>query len=171
MNRKRFWNIALTVSVLIVVVIGVSLLVGVRYATVRSGSMAPDINAGDVVVITPTSAADIHINDVVAFHPPGSSIMICHRVIAIDLVGGFVQTKGDANEGPDWFVVPISDISGKVSTHIPILGYLVSYEFSLYGIGTTIMWVGIVLACGEVIRKDVENETKENEKEEAGGTA
>jgi signal peptidase len=173
MNRKRLWNIALAISVIIVVTIGASLLVGVRYATVRSASMAPDINTGDVVILTPTNAADIHVNDVVAFHPPGSSILICHRVIAIDLDGGYVQTKGDANEAPDWFVVPLNEIQGKVVSHIPYLGYLVSYEFSIYGIGTTIMWVGIVLVIGELIKKDVddEGEEKERDKEEVGGTA
>jgi hypothetical protein len=66
-------------------------------------------------------------------------------------------------------VVPITEIEGKVSAHIPYLGFLVSYGFSLYGIGITIMWIAIALLCGEVIRNDVKKD--ETEQEETGGAA
>jgi signal peptidase I len=166
-NKKRYWNIALVASVAIVAIIAITLIAGVQYATVRSGSMAPAINVGDVVLITPTDVSTIQVNDVVAFHPPGSSILVCHRVVAINADAGYLQTKGDANEDPDWFVVPFQNVVGKVSLDIPYLGYAVSYQTSVYGIGITIMWAAIIIFCSELIKKD-DNEDKEGE---AGGAA
>jgi signal peptidase I len=167
MNNKRMWNFALAASLLVASLIIVTLLAGVQYNTVRSGSMAPTIGVGDVVVVVPTSAADIKVNDVIAFRSPSSNVLICHRVISINQTAGYVQTKGDANEDPDYFVVTYDRIVGKVPLHIPYLGYLLSYATSLYGIGTTIMWLAIVLVCDELIK----DERKKKAKDETGGSA
>jgi signal peptidase len=167
MNRKRYWNIALACSVVIVAVIAITLIAGVQYATVRSGSMAPGINVGDIVLISPTSIGDIKVDDVIAFHPPGSSILVCHRVVSINAEAGYVQTKGDANEDPDGYVVPFSNIVGKVPMSIPFLGYVISYETSPYGIGISIMWIAIIIFCSELIKK----ENDDDKKGEAGGAA
>jgi signal peptidase len=165
MNKKRFWNLALAASVAVAALIVVSLLAGVQYNTVRSGSMAPAIGVGDVVVIIPSDGNDVQVGDVIAFKAPNSNALICHRVIAMNESAGFVQTKGDANEDPDWFVVPFDQILGKVSFHIPYLGYLESYVTSLYGMGTLIMWIAIILVCDELIKDE------KKKKDDAGGAA
>ena len=73
---------------------------------VRSGSMAPTVVAGDVVVTSPITDQPVHPGQVIAFRdldrraPDGSRETVIHRVVA-DLGDGTYTTAGDANQSPD----------------------------------------------------------------------
>jgi signal peptidase len=153
MRKKAMGNVALVVLAAFAVLIALTLLSGFQYNTVRSGSMAPAINVGDVVVTAPVDAGDIKVGDVISFHSPNGGVLICHRVISVDRTAGFVQTKGDANEDPDWFTVPYSKVTGRVVADVPLLGFVLSFLTSMYGIGVTVMWAMIFLLCDDVLKR------------------
>jgi len=87
---------------------------------VKSGSMRPVIEVGDIIIVLPVNPADIKADpvngDVIVFYRPGekgsSNSIIVHRAIA-RVAGGFV-TKGDANSAPDyWSPVPEDHVIGR----------------------------------------------------------
>jgi len=64
--------------------------------------------------------------DIISFRLPGIDTPICHRVIDIIETdeGLFFQTKGDANEEPDPYLVSVQDVTGKAVFYTPYVGYL-----------------------------------------------
>jgi signal peptidase I len=95
--------------------------------TVRSGSMVPTINVGDLIVVRGTPASDIQVSDIIVFHQPGStSTLIVHRVIGIQIEGGeiFFSTKGDHNGVADPWQVPQDGLVGKVIANYAIIGWI-----------------------------------------------
>jgi signal peptidase len=103
---------------------------GWQFAAVLSGSMEPVYNVGGLVVIKPVDNATLKTGDVISFNLPGIDTPICHRIIDIRYLGKqeLFQTKGDANEEPDWDMVPISDVKGKVVFFTPYVGRLVEIK-------------------------------------------
>ncbi len=71
---------------------------------VRSGSMAPTIPVGALVIATAAQADDLKVGDVIVFERPDHpGTMVVHRIHAVEhtAVGKAFITKGDANAGPD----------------------------------------------------------------------
>src|SRR6476659_6643659 len=73
---------------------------GYRTLTMLTGSMAPQINPGDVTIVTPINTADITPGMIITYHiPVGDHALISHRVLSVthDAAGAVtIQTKGDA---------------------------------------------------------------------------
>ena len=101
----------------------------VKARVVLTGSMAPTIKAGDVVILIPTAHRTPKIGDVVAYTGrrfDGSSVgTFTHRIIDGDPVNGFT-VKGDANPSPDVQKPKAADISGIVIFGIPFIGHLLT---------------------------------------------
>ena len=101
----------------------------VKARVVLTGSMAPTIKAGDVVILVPTKHKSPKIGDVVAYTGrrfDGSSVgVFTHRIIDGDPVKGFT-VKGDANPSPDVQKPTLADISGIVVFGIPFIGHLLT---------------------------------------------
>jgi signal peptidase len=110
---------------------------GWRVDAVLSGSMEPELKVGSVVVTRPVQAEEISTGDVITFRSPISDLPIVHRVVATE-DGSSFETKGDANEIADPFVVSAQDVVGKVCFHIPFLGYVANFVKTP---------LGILLAC------------------------
>jgi signal peptidase I len=77
-----------------------------RVVPLLSGSMAPEIDTGDAVILVPVPRGELELNDVIAFTKEGAADKrpTIHRIIDIAKLDGgkvIVQTKGDANEIPD----------------------------------------------------------------------
>ena len=101
-----------------------------RTLTMLTGSMAPEINPGDVAVVTPLAVTDVTEGMVITYHQPiGDHALITHRVISVDksLDGTVtVQTKGDANEAADpWSATLEGDTAYQVRFVVPELGHLI----------------------------------------------
>ena len=99
---------------------------GWEFDAVLSGSMQPALGVGGLVVIQPAEAQGIKMGDIISFRLPGIDTPICHRVIDIIETdeGLFFQTKGDANEEPDPYLVSVQDVTGKAVFYTPYVGYL-----------------------------------------------
>ena len=105
-------------------------LAGFRSFTVRSGSMTPAIETGDVVVTKPIAPMSARVGDVVTFvDPEGTGKLFSHRVQSVRAVGDDVAfvTRGDANPSTEHGRVPASGSVGKVAYRIPKIGYALSY--------------------------------------------
>src|SRR5947209_12712197 len=110
--------------------------------TVMSGSMAPTINTGDLVLVGKLRHAP-HIGDVVVVGVPddarkryGYPPEVIHRVVRV--ARGRVQTKGDARQTADPFTVPAQSVDAHVVLVVPAVGRL----FAFLGSPLGLLWLG-----------------------------
>lgn len=92
---------------------------------VRTGSMEPAIEAGDVVVAQPFSASErVPLGRVVVFpNPakPGEDELLVHRIVE-NLGGGEFATAGDANASYDAQPVTAEDVRSRATLLVPWVG-------------------------------------------------
>jgi signal peptidase I len=105
-------------------------VLGYRTMTMLTGSMAPEINPGDVTVVTPLAVSDVTEGMVITYHMPvGDHSLVTHRVISVEEGPGGtvnVQTKGDANDAADpWTATLQGDTAYRVRAVVPELGHLI----------------------------------------------
>jgi signal peptidase len=58
---------------------------------------------------------------------------------------GLIQTKGDANEDPDGWALPISNVQGVFLCKIPYLGFLSAFVRTPVGWGVLILLPAVLL--------------------------
>jgi len=95
---------------------------------VQSGSMAPAIKTGSIVIVKPSP--DYKAGDIITFGPYSKTkAPTTHRIVEIKEENGQTSyiTKGDANDAPDDGEISKKDIIGKVLFDIPYLGYVVDF--------------------------------------------
>ena len=124
---------------IIIVVIGIAIIwIGLRVAfgtenpfyVVSSGSMIPNLNIFDVIVVQGNVPFDhLKIGDIIVFNRPnGHDKVIVHRVAEfLNKDPLVVRTKGDANPGSipgTDFPITKGDYIGKVVYVIPQIGYV-----------------------------------------------
>jgi signal peptidase len=102
-------------------------VLGYQTSTMLTGSMAPLINPGDVVVTVPTPITDIKVGDIITYHIPVEDQRVeTHRITEITATadgGVAVQTKGDANNGIDpWIATLQGKTVDKQIATIPYVG-------------------------------------------------
>lgn len=98
-----------------------------RTSTMLTGSMAPGIEVGDMVVTAPRPTADLAVGDVISYQIPVEDHRVeTHRVATVKrLADGTtaITTKGDANENVDpWVAIISSDTVYEVQTVVPKVG-------------------------------------------------
>lgn len=102
---------------------------GLKSYTVRSDSMSPAIETGDVVVTRQIAPAEAEVGDIVTFKDPdGSGDLITHRARAIARTPAGIAfvTRGDANNAAERWTVSADGRIGRLSYRIPLLGYPLS---------------------------------------------
>jgi signal peptidase len=118
------------------------LAIGDHSYVLRSGSMAPTIDTGDVEVARPISPLEARVGDIITFRDSKwGNRLVSHRARAIQRVGDNVNfiTQGDANTGREHWSVPVSGTIGRVVYRIPKLGWAVAV------IGTPAGRVGLIV--------------------------
>lgn len=121
--------VAVFAGVTVAVVAGAALpsLFGFRPMVVTSGSMSPEINPGDVVLLKDIADDRVAAGDVVTFRQRDGDGMTTHRVMSVkEMPDGtsWLQTQGDANPSPDANLTPVDAVHGEVRMHIPRIGPL-----------------------------------------------
>ncbi len=108
-------------------------LYGYRYYTVLTPSMEPELSVGDLVIVKLANADEIEVGDIITFNPSSDGeAFLTHRVTQrLENYKGtgvtcFI-TKGDANDTEDGFVIDSSRLIGRVSFHIPKVGYVIRF--------------------------------------------
>ena len=90
---------------------------------VATGSMTPNIDIGDIVIVDQhKDYKTLKVGEVIAYKYHG--IVVVHRLSDILVIKGdyYFYTKGDANEKPDNYVIYPDTILGDVKFRIPGLG-------------------------------------------------
>jgi signal peptidase len=103
---------------------------GYRTVTMLTGSMAPMINPGDVVITVPKPADQVAVGDVLTYAiPMGDRRVETHRVIEVgrDAAGRTtIVTKGDANAGADpWTATVEGDTVWETKAVVPWVGSVI----------------------------------------------
>jgi signal peptidase len=116
-------------AILLMVFAGLSFTGNVKARIVLTGSMAPAINVGDVILTLPIAKKAPQIDDVIAYQAKrfnGDKVAVfSHRIIDGDIENGFI-VKGDANKSPDAQKPTGEDILGVVFFIIPFIGNLLT---------------------------------------------
>ena len=105
-------------------------LLGYRTMTMLTSSMSPEIDPGDVTVVTPIAISEVTEGMVITYHKPiEDHSLVTHRVVSV--VNGpdgtvQVQTKGDANTAVDpWIATLQGDTAYEVRAVVPELGHVI----------------------------------------------
>src|SRR4051812_49445375 len=140
-RRARMrWGRLLAGLLLAVVAIGLAFLqTWPPLATVMSGSMAPTIDTGDVVLLKRLDRP-ARVGDIVSVSVPdeararfGYPPVVIHRIVAIARDGA-ITTKGDAHRTPDPFTVPSTAATTRVVATVPAAGRIVAFLGSTLGL-------------------------------------
>jgi signal peptidase I len=137
------WRGAVAALLVAVAVGGLGVLrVWPPFAVVMSGSMAPTINTGDMVVLE-RLRAPARIGQIVAVDVPdaararyGYPPVVIHRVFRIT-PDGQMRTKGDARPAPDPFTVPRTAVDTRVVARIPSGGRVLAF----FGSAPGLLWL------------------------------
>jgi len=149
-------NILFILLILIGLFIAVTLLPikdNIKMYAVRSGSMAPALPVGSLVVVQPVN--NYKVDDVVTFLSSTATKKndtVTHRIVSEVESGGSVYylTKGDANDSNDQGQISESQIKGKVITKISYAGYLIGYLKTLPGLILIIIIPATIIIYEEV---------------------
>ena len=89
---------------------------------IATGSMEPEIQIGDMVVMARWGLGDIQPGDVIAVERQGRTIV--HRVVEVRQDAGETRyiTQGDANNAPDEEPAAQSQVEGRMIGSVPALG-------------------------------------------------
>ncbi|MFC2072051.1 signal peptidase I [Chloroflexota bacterium] len=123
---------------------------------VRSESMRPAINMGDLIITGPLNGSingGIEPGTIITYEY--SKELITHRVQSTD--GTTLVTKGDAVEDPDPWSVTMSDVRGIYLFKIPYVGYMLNFIHTKLGWFLTIIIPGALLVLW--LTKDILQET------------
>jgi len=144
--------IAFIVAVALLLIVSILPITGnYKVMTVISGSMAPAIKMGSVVIVKP--AADYKIGDVITFGPYSKTkAPTSHRIYDIKVVDGqpVYITKGDVNNAPDARELQKRDIVGKVLFSVPFVGYAVDFAKKPMGFALIIVVPAAIIIYDEI---------------------
>ena len=120
-NISKFVNV-FVILIMLVIVLLTSGVFKYYFLSIGSGSMTPNINKGDVVIVEKLKENElekIKKGDVLVYQKENQ--VIVHRVTEVN--NDTFKTKGDNNDEEDVWVVNKKDIIGITKVRIPLLGY------------------------------------------------
>lgn len=107
-------------AALLALAVAAHVVPGWSSTVVASGSMAPLVRPGDVVVFKRADIADVAVGSVVVFAREDGA-QVAHRVVGVD-ADGSLRTRGDANLTADSGVVSRDELRGRAFVLIPWIG-------------------------------------------------
>lgn len=119
-------------------------LMGFSGSVVQSGSMEPNVTAGDVVLSTPLAdTMPLPIGGVVDFRVDDRTVM--HRIVTVN-DDNTIVTAGDANPQVDPWSITRADISGEARLLVPFVG-LPGFWLSHGDTAPLAGWIALTLAA------------------------
>ena len=115
---------------------------------VQTGSMAPEINPGDWIIVKSTK--NIELKDIITFNQNGE--YITHRVIGVH--GGTYVTKGDANNSKD-DPIEQKQVVGKVVKILANFGIL---KKTIFNPGVLVSIIITILIFNFVVKNKIKEE-------------
>ena len=125
-SKKTIITYYIIIPLLIITVALTSGYFKYQAIVVATGSMSPNINKGDIVVVKKLSDNEIRnlkIGDILVFNRENK--IVVHRIYKIYSSGDeiFFKTKGDNNNAPDSYLIEIHEILGIVKLKVRYIGY------------------------------------------------
>ena len=115
----------------------VSSLAGFTPLVVKSQSMAPTFNEGDMIIIKKCDPSKLVVGDIITFHAiiNNEYALNTHRIESIsgEKDNPKFTTKGDNNAVADTKIVSANDVVGKYVCRLAVLGRLISFLSSPAG--------------------------------------
>lgn len=158
--RIFIWTVSIILGLIVAFLAFVFISPDYDLYIVRSGSMEPAINVGDMVLAGPVGTGGIKPGVIISYE--AGKNLITHRVLSID--GNTLITKGDANKEPDPNPVRLSQVQSRYIFRIPYVGYVAGFLRTRPGWLLSIVLPSIVLV-GFIV-KDIIKEASRNEKSE-----
>lgn len=121
-------------------------ILGYRSYMVVTGSMEPNYNIGDLIIIKDTPVEDLKIGDVINFVSHNGKDTITHRITEIVEENGkkLYKTKGDNNNTEDKELVQTNQIKGILLFKISKLGTIITKFIT--GSGIIVLCILIILS-------------------------
>ena len=155
MKNKISNIIIIILSVVIVSYIGL-LVFGYRVYAVKTASMHPDIKQGSIAIAKKLNADEVfdelNIGSDIVFKT-SSGNTLTHRVIMLDEENDRLQTQGIREGSTKDAEISSSNVLGKVSFSIPLIGYLVMLIQSTYFIILAICGIAIYVIVSLLIKQ------------------
>ena len=132
------WAVSIVLALVIASFIFVYFSPHYDICLVRSESMKPAINMGDMVITGPPGgllSGEVKPGAIVTYQ--WGEELVTHRVLSVD--GDALVTKGDAVEDPDPWPVSLSDVKGVYLFKIPYIGYVSNF------VGTKFGWFLVII--------------------------
>ena len=137
---------------------------GIKTYTIVSGSMQPELNIGDVIIVKETNDLELNIGDIISYRS-GQSI-VTHRIHKINYENGRKNyiTKGDYNNVEDNIIITIDSIEGKVVNKLSGVGNITLFLQNKYSIIVITLLFFIYLIFKKNKKEDLKNNDFENAK-------
>ena len=123
-HKRKFKGILVPLCIILVMVYFYSGYFRFYSVAIASGSMAPEINVGDIVIADQKANFNkLKKGDVIAYKR--DDIIVVHRIEKKTKYEGsyLYYTKGDTNSNIDDFVIEADNFIGKVKFKLPYIGY------------------------------------------------
>ncbi|WP_341926457.1 signal peptidase I [Nocardioides psychrotolerans] len=126
LRRVVAWTVILLGLGLVVLTVLVPRIAGATPYVVLTGSMAPQLPPGTLVIVRPADPADVRTGDVVTYQVrSGEPVFVTHRVVGKSIGAGgevLLRTRGDANGAADELWVRPVQLRGQVWYDVPQVG-------------------------------------------------
>ena len=126
------WAVSIVLALIIASFVFVLFSPHYDICLVRSESMKPAINMGDMVITGPPGgllSGEVKPGAIVTYQ--WGEELVTHRVLSVD--GETLVTRGDAVEDPDPWPVSLSDVKGVYLFKIPYIGYVSNFARTKFG--------------------------------------
>jgi len=153
---RRGLDLALAALVAAVVVVGLTgyltPAVDGRALAIRSGSMAPAIGVGSLVVVLPQDPATLAVGDVVTIKLDAGTVLT-HRIAEVVQQDDrrMFRLRGDANPAPDPVLATQDQLMGRVVVALPVLGFLLALMSMPSGIVALLSFGGLLLMAAWLV--------------------
>lgn len=123
--------------------------------TVSSGSMAPSILVGSLILDLPKG--EYRPGEIITFRSRDrnfeSEALVTHRITEVIKSDGgiFYKTKGDRNDSVDLDLVNQSQIVGRVIFSLPLMGHVVLFSQTSFGFFLLVILPAVVIIYREVL--------------------
>ena len=137
-------TVVMALTLIVFVAMTVLRISGGELLAIRTGSMTPMMQPGDLLISRDVDPRTVRRGDVITFRvPEADNTLVTHRVTKVDERGNSFTTKGDANDTVDPFTTTAKDVLGARWFSIPKVGRLMVFLSS--GLGTALL-IGIPAA-------------------------
>ena len=130
-------------------------IAGYGVFAVRSGSMTPALEVGDLVVTRLVDPSEVEQGDVITIETGGRAV-VTHRVVAVQATDGgpVFTTRGDANATPDPRAAHADQLHGRVDWRVPLLGFVLAMIAMPVGILALVSIAAALLTAAWLLDED-----------------